>query len=433
MGLPAGTKQGRSIYRPACRYVLPCWLLPRRLAAACVLAGWTILQRPEFLTVAASLPRHLLPLVCRQAALQRPRTAALPALCRIALSSPVCGPLTCLPACRRQTLPAHPPAAPAGLSLYSAGWPTVGQCVQLGMPVMALIILFAFHMRRVRIFGCGTASWPAASCSLPRGGCLHASRLAGQRPVAPMRGIRTRTGHVRSAPRLCAIAGCICSPGAASRGWPLFVTCTPAAPLASLTPACPCRWPVFGLFPVLLGLGLSWLYAYIFTVAGVYDNASADTQVRPALPASPRLRQHSCGCFPGCRRAHAPAAGSTTASFPYRACLQHAVAASGELSLPLGMSAAEGVHHITVQLRQHHLGGPLDPLPLPRAGTPRPPLCPMFCSPWMARPAAWKHARQDAWGSMRLHLLKYLWTWHVPGPLSPYAAAALCKSIPHRT
>ncbi|KAL4431929.1 hypothetical protein ABPG77_000196 [Micractinium sp. CCAP 211/92] len=77
-----------------------------------------------------------------------------------------------------------------GLSLYSAGWPTVGQCVQLGMPVMALIILFAFHMRRVRIFG----------------------------------------------------------------------------------------WPVFGLFPVLLGLGLSWLYAYIFTVAGVYDNASADTQ-----------------------------------------------------------------------------------------------------------------------------------------------------------
>ncbi|KAL4459050.1 hypothetical protein ABPG75_013915 [Micractinium tetrahymenae] len=77
-----------------------------------------------------------------------------------------------------------------GLSLYSAGWPTVGTCVQLGIPVMALIILFAFHLRRVRIFG----------------------------------------------------------------------------------------WPVFGLFPVLLGLGLTWLYAYIFTVAGVYDGTSPETQ-----------------------------------------------------------------------------------------------------------------------------------------------------------
>ena len=36
---------------------------------------------------------------------------------------------------------------------------------------------------------------------------------------------------------------------------------------------------IFGLFPVLLGLGLTWLYAFIFTVAGVYDGASAETQV----------------------------------------------------------------------------------------------------------------------------------------------------------
>ncbi|EFN51042.1 hypothetical protein CHLNCDRAFT_141545 [Chlorella variabilis] len=70
-----------------------------------------------------------------------------------------------------------------GLSLYSAGWP-------LGLPVMCLIIFFAFHLRRVKIFG-----------------------LA-----------------------------------------------------------------VFGLFPVILGLGLTWLYAYIATVAGAYDNASPETQ-----------------------------------------------------------------------------------------------------------------------------------------------------------
>lgn len=55
--------------------------------------------------------------------------------------------------------PPFPPLFAAGLSLYSAGWPTVGNCVQLGIPVMALVILFAFHLRRVRIFGCGVHAW----------------------------------------------------------------------------------------------------------------------------------------------------------------------------------------------------------------------------------------------------------------------------------
>lgn len=77
-----------------------------------------------------------------------------------------------------------------GLSLYNSGWPAMGTCIQLGMPAMALIILFGFHMRRVQI--CGLA--------------------------------------------------------------------------------------VFGLFPVILGIGVTWLYAYIFTVAGVYDSASPETQ-----------------------------------------------------------------------------------------------------------------------------------------------------------
>ena len=44
-----------------------------------------------------------------------------------------------------------------------------------------------------------------------------------------------------------------------------------------------CRLAFFGLFPVILGIGLTWLYAYIFTIAGVYDNASAATQVGSAL------------------------------------------------------------------------------------------------------------------------------------------------------
>lgn len=38
---------------------------------------------------------------------------------------------------------------------------------------------------------------------------------------------------------------------------------------------------MFALFPVILGLGLTWLYAYIATVAGAYDNSSEATQVGP--------------------------------------------------------------------------------------------------------------------------------------------------------
>lgn len=43
------------------------------------------------------------------------------------------------------------------------------------------------------------------------------------------------------------------------------------------------RLAFFGLFPVVLGIGLTWLYAYIFTIAGVYDGASPETQARRAL------------------------------------------------------------------------------------------------------------------------------------------------------
>lgn len=50
----------------------------------------------------------------------------------------------------------------------------------------------------------------------------------------------------------------------------------PAHPVPTLAVR---RLAVFGLFPVILGLGLTWLYAYIATVAGAYDNASPETQV----------------------------------------------------------------------------------------------------------------------------------------------------------
>ena len=48
------------------------------------------------------------------------------------------------------------------------------------------------------------------------------------------------------------------------------------------TPPSHRRLAVFALFPVVLGLGITWLYAYIFTVAGVYDSSSPQTQVRAA-------------------------------------------------------------------------------------------------------------------------------------------------------
>jgi hypothetical protein len=44
---------------------------------------------------------------------------------------------------------------------------------------------------------------------------------------------------------------------------------------------------VFGLFPVVLGLGLTWLYAYIATVAGAYDNSPPETQARRRCSAPP--------------------------------------------------------------------------------------------------------------------------------------------------
>lgn len=41
-----------------------------------------------------------------------------------------------------------------GLSLYNSGWPAMGACIQLGLPVVVLIIVFGFHLRRVQFCGC---------------------------------------------------------------------------------------------------------------------------------------------------------------------------------------------------------------------------------------------------------------------------------------
>eukprot|EP00887_Chlorella_sp_A99_P004781 scaffold4.g4781.t1 len=39
-----------------------------------------------------------------------------------------------------------------GLSLYNSGWPAMGACIQLGLPVLVLIVLFGFYLNRVTIF-----------------------------------------------------------------------------------------------------------------------------------------------------------------------------------------------------------------------------------------------------------------------------------------
>lgn len=43
-------------------------------------------------------------------------------------------------------------------------------CIQLGLPVVVLIITFAFYMRRIKIFGCalgccGQGAFPRGTCA----------------------------------------------------------------------------------------------------------------------------------------------------------------------------------------------------------------------------------------------------------------------------
>lgn len=105
----------------------------------------------------------------------------------------------------------------------------------------------------------------------------------------------------------------------------------PANQPAPLPRCMGCRVAVFGLFPVVLGLGLTWLYAFIFTAAGVYDGAAAETQVlhggEPAstasLPCSGALKAHHpdgppCRpphCTMPCRKPAPPTKPTLTTSF----------------------------------------------------------------------------------------------------------------------
>jgi hypothetical protein len=41
---------------------------------------------------------------------------------------------------------------------------------------------------------------------------------------------------------------------------------------------CLCRLRIFELFPVLLGILLSWFIAWLLTIGGVYNSSSADVQ-----------------------------------------------------------------------------------------------------------------------------------------------------------
>ena len=38
-----------------------------------------------------------------------------------------------------------------GLALYTAGFPAVGACVQLGLPMIGFIVLFSMYLRNVAI------------------------------------------------------------------------------------------------------------------------------------------------------------------------------------------------------------------------------------------------------------------------------------------
>lgn len=113
---------------------------------------------------------------------------------------------------------------------------------------MVLVILFGFHLWRVKVFGCAvqrSGSWHGAGCTAGQPACNE------RHPTE-------------------------CRPGTSQASAP-----SPAAP--SLPCPHPCRFHLFALFPVVLGLGLTWLYAAIFTWAGVYDNSSPQTQARFTL------------------------------------------------------------------------------------------------------------------------------------------------------
>ena len=90
-----------------------------------------------------------------------------------------------------------------GLALYGAGFPAVGNCVEIGLPVIILIIIFSQYLKGIKIFG----------------------------------------------------------------------------------------FRFFELFPVVLGLGITWVYAVILTKAGVYDHSPTLTQASCRTDQSSALSQ----------------------------------------------------------------------------------------------------------------------------------------------
>ena len=92
----------------------------------------------------------------------------------------------------------------------------MGACIQLGLPVLVLITAFAFHLRRLTVFGCGERGLKEGLRDEQQGG----RALQGRPPPLPR-------------PPTCSPPGC---------------------PLLALAR----RLPIFSLFPVFLGLGLTW-------------------------------------------------------------------------------------------------------------------------------------------------------------------------------
>ena len=223
--------------------------------------------------------------------------------------------------CRRPPLaelgPHPPPPQPRqvnisilGLSLYASGWPAMGACIQLGLPVLVLITAFAFHLRRLTVFGCGARGLKVGLRDEQQGGAGAARPPAAPPPPTHLLPTRlspacagSQAAHLLPVPSLPGpgpdlVRPFCCRPRRGRRGLSqprgarmrcrARVRRPPPPPRLKLQaprrrlhcgwsrPRCnPRSRAVPPPRPAPRRLG-----AFIFTVAGVYDGASPETQVR---------------------------------------------------------------------------------------------------------------------------------------------------------
>jgi hypothetical protein len=131
-------------------------------------------------------------------------------------------------------------------------------CPQLSLMLMFFIILFSQYMRKFSLpigsYKCAPLRWPLGSCS-----SYHASHLGLKELVW------TRQ-----------LAACLCTaPAPAPSMHSPLLPCLHAAPRPHNNTH---RLRIFELFPVLLGIAVTWIIGAILTASGTYDNSSAAQQ-----------------------------------------------------------------------------------------------------------------------------------------------------------